>query len=327
MAANLTPQYYAAEEAYKKATTTEEKIAHLEEMLAVIPKHKGTEKIQGELRKKLSKLKKSEDKGGSKKTVSPFVIEKQGAGQVFLLGFPNCGKSAFVGKLTAAKTEEQPYPFSTFTPVVGMLPYHDVFIQLVDTPPIDPQGISGEFASGIKNAHLLIIMVDFTDGDCIEHIPKIQKLIEEKRIINHSNTPGVQGLLPYKVLWVGNKFDSPEAMENFEVAQDLVDDFPDFYKISVKDSLGLDNLTEVLFQKLEVNRIYTKAPGKDPDFSKPFTLPKGSTILDLAEQIHKDIAANLEKARVWGSAKFDGQWVNHDHVLQDKDVVELSSNT
>ncbi|WP_350344108.1 TGS domain-containing protein [Proteinivorax tanatarense] len=327
MAANLTPQYYAAEEAYKKAKTNDEKIAHLEEMLAVIPKHKGTEKIQGELKKKLSKLKKSEDKGGSKKKISPFVIEKQGAGQVFLLGYPNSGKSALVGKLTAAKTEEQPYPFSTFTPIVGMLPYEDVFIQLVDTPPIDPQGISGDFTTGIKNSNLLIIMVDFTDGDCIEHIPSIQNLLNEKRIINHSNTPGVQGLKPSNILWIGNKFDCSEAEENYQIAQDLVDDFPTFHKISVKSSWGLDGLANTLFKKLEVIRIYTKAPGKEPDFSKPFILPRGSTIIELAEQIHKDIAANLEKARVWGSAKFDGQWVNHDHELKDRDVVELSSNT
>ncbi|MFW6007258.1 MAG: GTP-binding protein HSR1, partial [Halanaerobiales bacterium] len=83
MPANLTPEYYEAEKAFKNASTIEEKIAALNEMLAVIPKHKGTDKLRADLRKKLSNLKKEKekDKGGQKQD-DPYLVEKQGAGQV-----------------------------------------------------------------------------------------------------------------------------------------------------------------------------------------------------------------------------------------------------
>src|SRR4030065_1058437 len=148
MPANLTPDYLKAEQWFRQASTTEEKILALEEMMRVIPKHKGTDHMRAELRKKYSALKESTEK---KKKAShgpdPFHIPRSGAGQVVLLGLPNSGKSAIVAALTHAKAHVADFPFATSVPVPGMAQFEDVHIEIVDMPPI-----TADFApSGIVN--------------------------------------------------------------------------------------------------------------------------------------------------------------------------------
>jgi uncharacterized protein len=70
--------------------------------------------------------------------------------------------------------------------------------------------------------------------------------------------------------------------------------------------------------------VYGKQPGKQADMTAPFTVPIGATVLDFAEQVHSELAEGLKSAKVWGSAQFDGQTVKRDHVLHERDVVELS---
>src|SRR6056297_3902368 len=127
MPANLPPQYYDAEEIFRKAQTPEEKIAALREMLSIMPKHKGTEKLQADLKKRISKLKEEkEKKSKSQSTYNPYLIDKEGAGQVILLGYPNVGKSNIVDILSNAKVEVANYPFSTTLPKAGMVEYEDI---------------------------------------------------------------------------------------------------------------------------------------------------------------------------------------------------------
>ena len=106
MPANLTPQYLKAEERYKQAKTDPEKLLALEEMLATIPKHKGTEKLQGDIKQRISRLKKeSLKKKGSHHWESDFFAVKEGAGQIVILGPPNTGKSQLLASLTSAHPE------------------------------------------------------------------------------------------------------------------------------------------------------------------------------------------------------------------------------
>ena len=86
---------------------------------------------------------------------------------------------------------------------------------------------------------------------------------------------------------------------------------------------GLEELRTALYRILEVLRVYTKQPGKPPDMTSPFTCPIGSTVIEMAELVHRDFADNLKSARIWGAGVFDGQSVKRDHVLNDKDVIEL----
>ena len=137
MPANLTPDYFKAEQWYRSASTNEEKMLALEQMLAVMPKHKGTEHLQADLKRKLSQLKDAsaqQKKAG--KHVDIFHVPRSGAGQVVLLGTPNSGKSAILAALTHAKVTVAEFPFATHAPVPGMVRYEDVQIQLVDMPPI-----------------------------------------------------------------------------------------------------------------------------------------------------------------------------------------------
>jgi len=327
MPANLTQQYYSAEEAYKKATTHEEKLAALEEMLATIPKHKGTEKLQGELKKRLSKMRKEggKTKGAGSRQEDPFLIDRQGGGQVILLGWPNSGKSALVQTLTNAKTTVAEYPFSTPLPIPGMMQFEDIGIQLIDAPPFVPEGIIGNFSTAIRNSDMVLLIIDLSDPDCVDHLTSMLEYLNDKRILRTEVPQGVRGLTLDKVLVLGNKTDvATDADEVIQLVTELVPDCPTILKVSAQTGQNLNELRSLVFKRLNVIRVYTKKPGKKPDLERPFILPYNSTVYELAESVHKDIADNLKTAKVWGSSKFDGQAVNHDYVLSDKDIVELN---
>lgn len=325
MPANLTPQYHMAEENYKKAATIEEKIAALEEMLAVIPKHKGTEKLQADLKKRLSKLREEGASKSSVKRFDPFNIERQGAGQVMLFGYPNTGKSSLLNALTRANTKVADYPFTTTLPVSGMMPFEDVCIQMVELPPItaeiSPPGISG----ALINADIILVVFDLSSDQCLDQVSESLYFLKRKKVVRNEEISGMRGIPPERVILLGNKGDRPEKEENLELTKELVQTDFSIFTASATSGENIEQLKRVLFQTLGVIRIYSKTPGKDPDMKVPFVLKKGDTVLDLAEKIHKDIAKKLKSARVWGSAKFDGQSVPRDYALQDRDIVEINT--
>lgn len=315
--ANLTPQYYAAEEQYKKASTPEDKMIALQEMLATIPKHKGTEKLQADLKKRLSQMREeSQQKKQQKGAYNPFHVEKQGAGQVVLTGCPNTGKSALVGTLTRAKVKVADYPYTTTIPAAGMMQYEDIWIQLVDTPPFTSDNIPTGLIGTLRNADLLLLIIDLQTGECLEQLETTLSLLEERGLIDPSGENPVA--LPYLVL--GLKADLPDAVSNLAVLQELRADVL-IQPLSIHDDLTA--LRQTIFTMLDVIRIYGKAPGKKADLERPFILKAGSTVLDLAAKVHRDFPQKLKSALVWGSARFDGQAVPRDYILQDKDIVEL----
>ena len=317
MPANLTPQYYAAEEAYKKAKTTEEKIEALQNMLAMIPKHKGTEKLQGDLKKKLAVLRKEGTKKKSgKSSYNPFYIERQGAGQVVLVGFPNTGKSSLVGALTRAKVKAADYPFSTSVPQAGMMPYENVYIQLVDTPPITEDMVPPGLLGTIREADALVILIDASADDCLEQLDITLNFLKEKNVIPEDLE---DDSFPYLI--TANKVEMKNSEDNMDIIKEMYPGLT-IYEISVMEG-DLEFLRELIYKAVDVIRIYSKAPGQKPDKEKPFTLKKGGTILDFAEAIHRDFPDKLRNAYVWGSTKFDGQAVAKDYVLADGDIVEL----
>src|SRR5580700_4328002 len=139
MAVNLPPQYHDAEARYKKAQSPEDKLTSLKEMWVLLPKHKASEKVQADLKTKISELTDEIEQaklGPKKAAPGSFKIPKQGAGQVVFLGPPNAGKSRLITRLTKATPTVAAYPFTTREPVPGMMDYEDVRVQLVDLPPI-----------------------------------------------------------------------------------------------------------------------------------------------------------------------------------------------
>jgi len=326
MPANLTPEYREAERAFKEAATPADKTAALEHMLAVIPKHKGTEKMQGELRRRLARLKQDSEharKSGPARGAPVYHVEKEGAGQVALAGAPNTGKSALVRRLTHAAPEVADYPFTTRIPICGMMPFEDIQIQLVDLPPLDPQFGEAWVPQAIRNADAVLVVVDLAALELLDEIENTVAMLEKAKI-----RLGPQASLPYgfvaKPAWVvANKVDLPGARENFQAFIELYSGRFPAVAVSAETSEGLEELKRATFQMLGILRVYTKEPGKKADLTKPYVLRVGATVAELAGRVHKDILELLKYARVWGHGKFEGQMVHRDHVLADRDIVEL----
>ncbi len=324
MAANLTPQYYEAEEAFKKASTIEEKIAALEEMLAVIPKHKGTEKIQADLKRRLSKLRDEGQKKTKAGRADPFHIEKQGAGQVALFGFPNTGKSSLLAALTRARPKVASYPFTTTVPLAGMMPYQDILIQLIDTPPVKEDMVPPGLAGTLRNSDALLALIDAGSDDCLEQLQFCLSYLTEKKIIQDAGNPLTRGIPPERMLVLLSRADQDPNGERTEILRELGPPGVKLFPVSARTGAGLEELKERVFELLGVLRIYTKVPGKEPDLKAPFILKRGSTVAVLAGAIHRDLPRLMKNARIWGSARFEGQSVMKDYELRDRDIVEIS---
>ena len=324
MPANLTPQYYAAEESFKKAVSVEEKIAALEEMLAVIPKHKGTEKMRADLKRRLSRFRQEGTKKARTSRADPFNIERQGAGQAALFGFPNTGKSSFLAALTRAQPKVAAYPFTTTVPLSGMMPYEDIFIQLVDTPPVTEEIIPPGLAGTLRNADMLLVLIDAASDECLEQLDFCLNYLKNKKIVRETTAPGVRGVSPDKILVLASKADQPESAGNLQIIKELGPAGIELWPFSNKTGQGLEDLRERIFQTLGVIRVYTKIPGREPDMKKPFIMKRGSTVLELAETINRDLPNLMKNARIWGSARYDGQSVTRDYIMGDRDIVEIS---
>jgi ribosome-interacting GTPase 1 len=325
MPANLTPEYFKAEKWYKSATTNEEKILALERMLAVMPKHKGTDHLKADLRRKLSKLKDTstqQKKGG--KHVDIFHVPRGGAGQIVLLGTPNCGKSSLVTALTNAKVNVADFPFATSGPVPGMVMFEDVPIQLVDMPPITADYIAPGQVGTYRNCDLIAIVVDLsTDVD--EQLMVCMDFLEARNLLIDTVTPAYddQGnALGKQAFCIGTKSDIAKT-NAFEVLKKSCEQLFECIEVSVESGAGLDTLSAKFFELLKIIRVYAKPPGKPADMTEPFTLPAGSTVMDLATAVHRQLAEKLKSARIWGTGVYDGQNAQRTHVLNDKDIIEL----
>ncbi len=324
MPANLTPVYHAAEERFRQAKTKEEKIAALEEMLAVIPKHKGTDHLQADIKRRIAKLRDEGDEKGASKSGDPFLIPKEGAGQVVLMGFPNTGKSALVGALTRAKVSVADYPFTTALPVSGMMSFEDILIQLVDLPPVTETEIPKGMAGTLRLADLIVITLDGATDDCLDQWQGCFNLLNERRILEiPGEVEGPQTKSPADFLLVMTKSDIAEAGERLGLLQEMLPPGWMTAAVSVNDPESLTGLRKMMFERLRIIRVYSKIPGKDADRSNPFVLKAGQTVFDMAGRVHRDFPSKLKSAKVWGSAKFPGQPVEKDFQLADGDIVEL----
>ncbi len=334
MPANLTPQYLAAEQRFKEAKTVQDKVERLEEMLATIPKHKGTEKMQADLKRRLAKLREeSERKHGSSKGASLYSVPREGAGQVLLIGAPNVGKSSLLAALTNATPEIADYPFTTQRPQPGMMPYRDIKIQLVDMPPIAKETYEPWIGGIVRQADLILFVVDLESADVLDEVEAVSHLLETSKVRVASRVPEhaqQQDTVFRPALLVGNKCDTASAAENLPILQEFFAGEFDICPVSAATGEGLEALPQVVFEKLGVIRVYTKAPGKklDPS-SAPYVLPKGSTVIDAARAVHRDFEHSLKFARIWSPhetglpVRYSGQMVDRNHRLDDGEVIEF----
>jgi len=325
MAANLTPQYLEAEAEYKKAQTAEERLACLRKMYALLPKHKASEKLQADLKTKISAARDEAERERKtpKKAGVSHKIPSQGAGQYVLLGAPNAGKSRLLTRLTRAAPEVAPYPFTTREPHAGMMDWEDVRVQLIDTPPVTTDYLEGYLPGMVQAADAALLLVDLGDDDGpFAAQAVLEKLAQTKAVLGDAPAED-PGVFRVKALLAANKVDLPGAADRLEVVRELFGPRFVVHVISAEHGTGLEDLRNALYRLLNVIRVYTKQPGKPPDLTAPYTVPAGSTLLQMASKVHRDFAEGLKSARIWGTGVYDGQTVKRDHVLHDKDVVEL----
>ncbi len=327
MPANLTPQYLEAERRFREAQTDAEKIDALKEMLRLIPKHKGTDHLQGDLKRRLSKLQDRVEQGrkSTGKRADPFAFPRHGAGRVVLVGMPNSGKSSIAAALTNAPVKVAEYPFSTALPVPGMMTFEDVQVQLVDTPPLTPQGGEPGLFTLARQADLAAVVVDLGSDDLLDHTQAVFDLFEERKLLLRPEAgdaePGAP--TPVKAVFIRTKLDLDPDGERRAMFDEFFGDRLPRRDVSAVTAEGLGELPKFFFDELGLIRVYTRAPGKKDRSPDPFVLKRGDTVLDLAREVHQDLARNLQYARIWGEGAYPGQSVSREHVLHDKDVVEL----
>lgn len=336
MPANLTPEYKAAEAAFRRATDSKERLLCLREMLRTIPKHKGTDHLQADIKSRIKQL--TEELAGPKKggarSGPATVIHAEGAAQIALLGPPNTGKSSLHAKLTGSHAHIAPYPFATQFPEPGMLPFEDVHFQLIDLPPVTSELPVPWLFNALQPADACLLVVDLTNTDCIDQTLELHRLLRDRKIVLTPQWGALKSgfdeswddpfALHLPVLMLGNKADQISHLQDeLLVFEDLTGLRYPSLPVSANTGEGLARIGPWLFENLGIVRVYTKAPGRAPDKDKPFSVRTGQTVIDVAKLVHKDIAHTFKFARLWGEGHFNGQQVGRDHPVADGDVLEI----
>ncbi len=338
MPTNVSPEYKKAEEAYRKAREPKERLDGLKEMLRTIPKHKGTEHLQSDIKTRIKQLTEelAGPKKGGKRSGPSHVVRNEGAAQLCMIGPPNAGKSSLHARLTGSHSDVGPYPYTTHLPIPGMLPYEDVHFQLVDLPPVSADFLEPWLVNTLQHADGVLLVIDVADPECLEQVPIVLERLAEKKIFLRSSWPGLEApgaqsaddeddpfRLDLPTVLIANKSDLDPDPDEVKILEELLGlRFPAL-TVSAETGAGLEELGPFLFKALQIVRVYTKSPGKPADNDKPFTARHGDTVLDVAKLVHKDFARDLKFARMWGSEVYDGQQVGHDHLVADGDLVEL----
>ena len=339
MPANLSPEYKAAEAAYRKAREPRERLEGLRDMLRTIPKHKGTERLQADIKARIKDLSDEIDtvRRGGGHGGPALVIHPEGAAQIALIGPPNAGKSLLHARLTGSGAHDAPYPFTTQFPQPGMMTFEDIHIQLIDLPAVAAEHPVSWMPATLQGADAALLVVDLAEPSCVEQIEDVHSVLRAKQVTlterwdapstapnDEAASEGDPFAVALPTLLVANQSDRiadvDAELEAFREVSSLR--YPAL-AVSALTGHGLGNIGATLFRQLGIVRVYTKTPGHAADKTRPFTLRRGQTVRDVARQVHKDLERTLRYARVWGHSGFDGQQVGAEHVLADRDIVEL----
>ncbi len=303
MPINAHPEYLEAEKEYHSAYGSDEKLKALEKMLSFVPKHKGAENLRAQLKTRYKKLK--EEISKSKKSSSKKQGIKKEEMQAVIIGLTNTGKSSLLSKLTNTNPEIADYDFTTKKPILGMMDYENVKIQLMEVPAFE----SNYYDKGLVNsADTILILINNISQ--IKEIEDDLKKSKGKRII------------------ILNKSDKLNFKEKRKISSTLQSKRYNFVLISTKNGEGIKNLKTKIFESFDKIRVYTREPGKkiNKKNEKPMILEPNSTVKDVAEKILKGFSNKVKEARITGpSGKFLKQTVGLKHKLKDLDTIEFKT--
>ncbi len=327
MPANLPPEYHEIEKELRTARTPQEKIDIYERLISVIPHHKGTDKLIAMYRAKIAKAKdEMQRRPGTARRGPSYRVDRSGAGQVILVGPPNSGKSLLVEALTGAQPEVADYPFTTRMPAPFMMPFENVQIQLLDTPPVTGEMMESWFPEIVKIADAVLFVLDGADSDFPALLDGILRRLRDRKVDFVAATEDIPAdRFPFlkRSALAFNKSDLEGARGNLEDLDVLLETPFEKLPVSALTGEGIEDLRRRLFDLLRIVRVYSKIPGKKADRETPFILKKGSNLRDAARAVHKDFADKLSYARVWNRSGLEGLRVNRDYVLRDEDILEL----
>jgi ribosome-interacting GTPase 1 len=322
MPTNVGPEYKKAEEAFRCARTLDEKIERLEDMIALLPKHKGTDHLYADLKRRMSKLQKQAEEKGRKTGAGPTLgFGKEGAAQIVLVGPPNSGKSSILNALTNASPEIGDYPFSTQVMQPGMVLYLDIQMQLVDTPPVTPEFIPTHLLSLLRDADAALLVADLSRDALLDELESVLQAFELRHLQfvrrkRESSRDSILGRI------IANKSDAEGAAARLELLGEMIGESLEILPFSCREPGQIAGLPEMLFRWLGIVRVYTKAPGQKPDLKRPYTVFAGQTVGDICALIHKDFLRNLRFARLWRGTE-NPITVSRNETVQDGDVLEL----
>lgn len=323
MPANLPPQYYEAEKVYKQAKTPQEKIAALENMLAIMPKHKGTDHLKAEIRGRIARLHQAQIKKITPHRTS-FSIDREGGGQIVLTGLTNSGKSSLLSALTNAAPAVGDFAFTTQTATPGMMGFEDIQIQIIDTPSLSEVSHHWWLPQLLRSADGLALVIDLSH-DPVLQIESILDYLARMKIfhLRDESIHDEPGVIHKPMLVICNKDDLSNTESSYAEAANTYSAVLQIASCSVKSKFGIEEIRHKLYELLDVIRVYTKAPGEKAEMAKPVILPAGSNVLDAGNALHRDFGTRLKYARIWGSGKHEGIMVKRDHILADGDVIEF----
>ena len=339
MPANLTPEYKTAEAAFKRASEPKDRLELLRTMLRALPKHKGTDHLQAEIKTRIKEL--TEELAGPKKGGArrgpPTSFRAEGAAQLALIGPPNSGKSTLHARLTGSHAQTGEYPFTTLFAQPGMMPYQDIHFQLIDLPPISAEHPIPWIGNALQPADACLLVVDLCEAGCMERAVAVRDILAERKIVLSAGWPGDSAAprlaaehqgdlftIHLPTLLIVNKTDLVnDPKTEIGIFEDLTDLRYPWFAVSATTGEGLDQIGPWIFTRLGIIRVYSKAPGKPPDMERPYTIRRAGTVHDVAELVHRDIAESLKFARLWRTGVYEGQHVGGEHTLVDGDVVEL----
>ena len=358
MPTNVSPEYKQAEVEYRQAREPRERLDCLQKMLRTIPKHKGTENLQADIKTRIRQFREelTGPKKGGHRSGPSHVIRSEGAAQVSLIGAPNVGKSSLHDRLTGSGASIGVYPFTTHVPQPGMMAFEDIQFQLIDLPPVSEDYMENWYINALQPADGALLVVDPAEPACVEQVKVILNRLAEKKVMLMESWPGSSPQAntatplptndnsddgvpqhddeikdPFRkdlpTLLVQAKADLGGGGEEISELQALLGTRLPAMVVSSKTGDGLENLGPFLSSALQIVRVYTRIPGKSTDLNRPFTVRKGDTVRDVARLVHKDIAGSLKFARLWGEGQFAGQRASADYQVADGDIIELHSDT